>query len=99
MLLTADICPGSDKVKSEREEEERMISGGRKRMRFGEEEEEVIVTGGKGMQGRGSKQGTGKEQCVVPSLAHWLTLGSSMSSTLHMAKIPTLMKIRHGYLG
>lgn len=97
MLLTANICPGSDKVKSEKEEEERVIIGGRKRERLGKEVE-AITTGAKGTQGRGSKQERNKRSVCGVLLAHWLNLGSGMTPTLHMVEMSTMLKIRHGYL-
>lgn len=48
MLLIVNICLGLDKVKFEKEEEERVIIGGRKRERLGKEVE-VIIIGVKGI--------------------------------------------------
>lgn len=49
-----------------------MISGGRKRERLGEEEKDVIIKKGKGTQGTGTKQGTGKEQKSSVLCSPWL---------------------------
>lgn len=80
----------------------RLISGGRKRERLGEEEKDVIIKKKKEKEHKEQELSRGrkgtKEQCVVFSLAHWLNLGSSLTPTLHTVKIPTMLKISHGYL-